>query len=378
MSLFKHYAAIALNILGSLRLALIFVVAVILLCIAGAMLPQEGMYAPADIRLWQQAHPLVTTLAQPLGLFRTFHSLLFLCIVFLLGVNTLTCTATRMVRICSLQGCKAFTGHAALRNIGFFILHLSLIGLFAGGALSSGTGMDGFIVLTEGQVFKEQHRNYLRLVEGPFRRESHQGLEMQLDQVLVQYKEEYPVAISSMVEILKNGLPSKAEITINNPLVLNGLYFTMDKTGYSPRISVREKRTGHLIVDSFIALKTFGYGPETRYRDFLPLPFFSARGQQVFFTVYPPSAIADSTPLLLVDITKNEGENTLHAEIALHGSVELGDYIISFHELRRWASFRVMQDFGYHVVLIALWAGITGIILRYFTELATWFMKTEK
>jgi len=378
LSITRRYAATVTDIIGSSRLALLLVAVVILMCIAGAMLPQEGMYAAADIKLWQQKHPIATALAQPLGLFRTFHSLLFLCIVFLLGVNTFTCTVCRMVRIFNIHGFNAFAGSNALRHIGFLILHLSLIILFIGGALSSGTGMDGFIVLTEGQVFKEEHDSYLRLVEGPFRKEYHHGIEFRLDQVLVQYENDYPVAMASLVEINDNGLPVKAEIKINDPLTHHGLYFTMIKRGYSPRISIIDKKTGQRIVDSFVALKTFGYGPETRYKDFLPLPFFFKRGQQVFFTVYPPSSTVDSTALLLVDIRTKESEDFLHAEVPLHGSTELSDYIISFNELRQWASFRVMHDYGYGVVLIALWIGLAGIILRYIPDLKTWFTASEK
>jgi cytochrome c biogenesis protein ResB len=368
-----------LKVVSSSKLALALVLMLILFAAAGAILPQEGMFAPADISRWQDEHPVATSLLKPPGFFRVFHSIPFLVIIFLLAVNTLTCT---LLHILKEGGFSAFRGPGAIKRTGFALLHLCLIILFAGGFWSSATKMDGYIVLTEGQGIKEEPGSYVRLIEGPLRREKHRGFFFRLNSVQVEYeKKHYRAAITSHIEIFdKRRKAVEAAIKVNHPFTYRGIDFTQDQTGYSPRLIIRQKSGGRPVVDSFFALKTFHKGKEWEYRDFLPLPFFK---QRVIVTFYPTftrikgqvqkSGEEPDNPLLLIRTEDETGQAVSKDYLTMNGGVAIEDYTLTFAGIRRWSAFKVIDDPGYPIVMIALWLGILAILLRYIPELRSWF-----
>jgi cytochrome c biogenesis protein ResB len=356
-----------LKVLSSSKLALVLVLLVILLSLAGAVLPQEGMFKPTDMARWQEAHPLVTSLLKPLGLFRAFHSVPFLITILLLAVNTLTCT---VLYFFTKGGISALRGPGATRLAGFIALHISLILLFAGGFWSAAARLDGFIVLTENQVFKEEHANYVRLVEGPLRKEYHQGFSLRLKSVRVDFRENYLLNIESDIEIIdKQGSVVKDTVKVNHPFTYNHLTFTQDQTGFSPRLLIRDKGSGRVLVNAFAALKTFRKGQTREYRDFLPLPFFK---QRVIVTLYPNHK-RTGNPALLVETENESGQPIPKGHVTMGSSMPLGKYTIGFIGLRRWSSFKVVEDPGYNLVWIALWLGVAALILRYIPDLKEWF-----
>ena len=370
--------------IGSSRLALVLVGLLIALSLSGAMLPQEGMYDPADITRWQEGHSLLTSILEPLGFFHVFHSIPFLITILLLGINTLTCTVNHFIKG---GGFAYLTGREAVKNIGFILMHLSLIALFAGGAWTASASMDGYILLTEGQELKETPGSYLRLVKGPLRTEPHKEFLIRLNRVRIKYRQkQYPVDIASHIEIRVNREKVRRDtVRVNHPFTCEGLTFTHDRTGFSPRLLIREKRTGRLLVNSFIALKTFRRGQvEREYRDFLPLPFFK---QKVIVTLYPSHTRVDGqvkktgeepeNPVLLVEMEDESGGSVSMGEIFPGGWLNLGDYSLGFTELRRWTAFQVTDDPGYPVVWIALWAGVIGFIMRYIPDLKRWFGQSK-
>ncbi len=345
----------------------------ILFSLAGAILPQEGLFTPDDIARWQKEHPTVTALLKPIGFFRVFHAIPLLATIFLLAVNILTCTINHLIRE---GGRAAFKGAQAFQATGFLLLHLSLIVLFAGGSWSAAASMDGYIVLTEGQVFKEERNNYLRIVSGPLRSKKHEGFLVRLDKVTVRYAQErFPVEIASNLTIREStGGMTAAAVKINHPFSYRGLAFTQDETGFSPRLVIRDKASGRLLVDSFVALKTFKKGEQREYRDFLPLPFFK---QRVIVTLYP-AFTAGENPRLLVEREDKTGQVVSRHYLPFRGSIDVGDFTFAFTDLRRWSSFRVVADPGYTVVWIALWLGVVGFVLRYFQDLRRWFLDKKR
>jgi hypothetical protein len=343
MSLRYILLAVPLRALSSSRLALALVLVVILFSLAGAVLPQEGAMDPADIAAWQQAHQHVSDMLRPAGLFHVFHSWPFLVTIVLLAVNTLTCTVLRFFKDGSLA---CFRGPGAVERVGFVLLHLSLVLLFAGGGLSAAAKLDGYIVLTEGQSFTERHDQYLRLVEGPLRRESHREFVVVLNSVTTEYEgNRYPIYSATNLEITRNNKTVANEtVEINKPFAYNGVSFTQDETGFSPRLTIRDRTSSRLLLDSFVALKTFRTEQGTQYRDFLPLPFFTNR---VVVTVYPSyshekgrlvkTAEEPDNPLLLIEQEDESGRVVSRTELPAGEKAAVADYIFVFADLRRWA-----------------------------------------
>ena len=373
-----------IKILSSGRLALILVGLFISLSIAGALLPQEGLWTRDDIKTWQESHPLPTRLLKPLGLFHVFNSVLFLSLIVLLGINTLACT---LLYIYKEGGLSWLKGPKAVRNFGFVALHLGLLLLLAGGFWTSAFRMDGYIILTEGQRFIEEHQNYQKIQEGPFRQENHQGFSVLLEKVKIEYeKERFPLQVSSELQFLgNNNQIKKAAVKVNHPVKFQGLSFTQDKTGFSPRLVIRNTSDGRIMIDSFIALQTFNYQGEKEYRDFLPLPFLNSR---VIVMLYP-SYIEEAghykktgeepdNPLLLIEKETEKGKPEFQGGIAMGEIITIGDYSIEFSDLRSWSAFRVGEDRGLIILQIALWIGLISLILRYIPDLLKWFSSSQR
>ena len=375
---------IVINVISSSKVALVLVLLLILLSIAGAVLPQEGLFEPAEVAGWQAQHPFVTSVFRPIGLFRAFHSVPFLIIICLLAINTLTCTIRYFYRE---GGISALKGSVGVRLTGFIFLHLSLILLFSGGFWSAGATLDGYIVLTEGQTFKEEHSNYLRLVEGPLRTGHHRGFLARLKKVRVEFHKDvkrYPIHLTSTLEFRSKGnttdVVTKGIVEMNRPFTFEGLDFTQDKTGFSPRLLIREKDSGRVLVNTFVALKTFRKGQLREYRDFLPLPFFK---QRVIVTLYPNHKRTENgvektgeepeNPVILVETETEPGQPVLNGNVTMGNSMSLDKYEIGFIGLRRWSSFRVVEDPAYTLVWIALWLGVAALILRYIPDIKGWF-----
>jgi hypothetical protein len=376
MSVKKTLLTVLFNTLSSSKLALVLVLLVILFALAGAVLPQAGTIEPDDITAWQQIHPVITAILKPVGLFNVFHSWPFLVSILLLGINTLTCTVPRFLR----DG--GSLGPGRLRKAGFLLLHLSIILLLVGGFISAAASLDGYIVLTEGQALKEQHDNYLRIVEGPLRRDRHEGFIIRLKDVQTEYQRKwYPTDITSNLEILYGQRKvADATVKVNKPFKHGQLTFTQDDTGFSPRLEIADKRSGRVLINSFVALKTFRTAQGREYRDFLPLSFLE---NKVIITLYPSFSEDDGdmiktgenpdNPLLIVQTEDESGQIISRKYVQLNGKIELGKYNFSFTGLRRWSSFKVVADSGYVIVCVSLWLGLASLLLRYFPDILKWF-----
>jgi cytochrome c biogenesis protein ResB len=368
---------------SSARLALVLIILVILLSVWGLVLPQEGMFEPGEISLWQEAHPAAAAVLEPLGLFHVFHSLLFLALILLLGINTLTCTVLRFNRE---GGFAALKGKGSIRRWGFLSLHIGLLILFAGGFWSASSRLDGYIILTEGQNFREEHSGYMRLAEGPLRREHHEGFVVRLNKVQVDYADKrYHIQTTASLDVLTiDGRKSEAVVRVNRPVHIQSLVFTLDDIGFSPRVMIREKENQKISLNSFIALKTFRTGKERQFRDFIPVSFSE---QRVIVTLYPSYARIGNLlkktgdlpedPLLFIELENGSGEIVASGDVAFGEKIDLEGYTFGFEELRRWASFKIVEDPGYTLVWIAMWLGIGALLLRYLPDLRSWFRAPE-
>jgi cytochrome c biogenesis protein ResB len=364
--------------LSSGKLALALVAVLILFSLVGVIFPQKSQFPASEILQWQQQHPSLTTALKSWGLFSVFHSIPFMITIGLLAINTLTCTA---IHFAEKSGFRALAGPEAMNTAGFLLLHLSLIVLFAGGFISAATRMDGYILLTEGQSFTDRPQNYLRYATGLFQPSDGPGFSVTLKEVHVKYeKSEYLVDMTTT--LLFQSQPNSVTegiVKINNPTNCNGKTFTLDDTGYSPRLVLRQPGQQRALVNSFVALQTFTSGKVRQYRDYLPLPFLKNRITLEFYPVGNKDIQTGeilTEPLILVKTQDSEGDSAA-SRLPLGQKTMADGYEFEFAELRQWASFRVSNDPGYPVVWVALWLGLGALLLRYLPELREWTNKTN-
>jgi hypothetical protein len=364
-----------LDFISSAKLALVLVALIILFAFAGVILPQQDRVNANDLAIWQQQHKSITDIALPIGLFHVFTSWPFMILVIVLAINTLSCT---IIRFKKQGGIKAFSGPEAIPSLGFFLLHISIIILLAACFVSSAGKLDGYIILSEGQYFLEDHDGYRRLVEGPLRPEKHKQFRLRLSDIDIKYeKNKYQTEIVAKFDIMEDGekIDEKTAM-VNHPLKLQGVSITIDETGFSPDIIITEEKRRVAILRSFVALKTFKENGNRRYRDFLPLPFLK---NKVVLEFLPDYEMKDGKPIkisekadkpMIIAQTWDPNDNIIEEKyMELGGKVILGDYNYQFIGHRQWASFKVVDDPGYPLVCFSLWLGLIALIMRYLQEI---------
>jgi len=374
---------IIIKFISSSKLALVLILVILLFFVIGAVLPQQGIYDEGDIVRWQGDNPLITSIAKPLGLFRVFTSIPFIVIIFFLWLNTLTCTIKEFYKRGKFE---SFKGSEKIKNSGFFLLHISILLMIGSGGWSAATKMDARIILTEGQSFAESHTSYRRITKGPLRTDKHKEFVIKLNKVSVDYESKiYHVDTTSEISIFENGKKvDDYEIKINNPLEYSNINITQDKTGYSPHIAIKNIKTGRMIINSFIALKTFEEYNKREYKDYIPLTLFK---NVIILTFFPDHEEKDGeivktgekivNPVLLVEEQDHEGNTISKQTLSLKSSIIIGEHAFSFVGVRQWASFRLLEDPGYKYFYFAVWLSIFSLLLRYSDDLYYLFRKDK-
>ncbi len=301
MPLVSKTLSALLKIVSSGKLALVVVLVLMVFAFAGAVLPQEDRVNPDDIAHWQNNHAAITAIAKPIGLFHIFTSWPFMITIMVLGINTLTCTVIRFARDGGLSSLK---GPDGMEKTGFLLLHISLVTLMAGGFISTAFKMNGYIILTEGQTFIENHESYVRIVEGPLRKKDHKNFALKMNEVKTIYKNGIHLTdVTSILDVFeKHNKITQATIKINRPFTYKSLAFTHKDMGFSPKIEISEKKSGRVLLNSFVMLSTFIRNDTTEYRDFLPLSFLKNR---TIVTVYPDHEMKDGQPVKISEEPTN-------------------------------------------------------------------------
>ena len=122
---------------ASVRLLIGLLLFFILICAVGAIVPQN--LQPEEIIT--RYGPVKAVWLQRLHFTDIFHSWYLAFLLIGLSVNVIACTTRRMMM-------KAMHG---IRLVGYLILHLGLIILFAGGTISSLSEQKGFLQIWEGK-----------------------------------------------------------------------------------------------------------------------------------------------------------------------------------------------------------------------------------
>lgn len=346
--------------------------------LVGVLLPQDSVLSDKDMQIWQQQHQVITSAAKPIGFFHVFSSWPFIITIALLAINTFLCTATHFIKE---GGLESFKGPAAITKAGFYLLHLAILILLAGGFITAASDMDGYILLTQGQGFSEKHGTYLRYQKGPLHPDTKKTFTAFLKEVKPSFQSHSIMTkLSAKLEFYENHkLTTTADIEINKPYTYKAMTFTIDETGFSPRILIKKKNSNKVLVDSFIALKTFTNDSRRQYKDYLPLDFLKNKTVLTLLPDYQEKlgeyikiSEEPNNPLLLIE-SRDENGNVISAtRTTLASTAEIEDYTIEFSQLSRWASFRVTEDPGYAWIWLSLWLGLISLIMRYIQELKVW------
>ena len=356
----------AWTFLASVRLAVLIVVGLILVSLAGTLLPQASTLPETDLNVWRIGHPLTSAVADRLGLFRAFSSWLFIGLLAALSVSLVACTADR---VASRRRSRA--GGRAL--VGSLVLHAGLLVVLAGGVVTAGYRFDGTVLATEGQVLDLSGDAYLRLVEGPFLAEkTRPAVTLELESFAPRYQGPTPVALDSTLRVRSgDGRERTVTVQVNRPVRFDGLVFTQAGHGFSPSVVVVSPQ-GVPVVDAFVALRSQRGSDQATYEDYVDAPGLPNR---LVLRVFPDLSLEDGRPVsrsfvprnpfLLARFVDRRGETISQTLVRLGESAELGGFNVTFRDLRYWSAFRVTRDVGRFVVFAGFGLCLLGAVIRY-------------
>lgn len=156
------------------------------------------------------------------------------------------------------------------------------------------------------------------------------------------------------------------DVKINDPLVIDGREFLLVTGGFSPRFVLRAA-SGEAVFDNFVALKPGEEGKDD---------FFVPGGQmRVEAAVHPDFVMKEGRPgtrgralnnPVLEAAIYREGSLLYEGLIPLGGTAAVGDFIVEFPEVRRWALMEMTGEPGIGMFFVLSFFGIIGIAVRMF------------
>ncbi len=391
--------------LGSPKLALGLLLAVILSYMAGMTVPQKHLFSETDFQRWLAEHDLIGPVADFIGLTHFFNTWWFGLLVFALTINTAVCTwqqgvvfRQKLKRLKSggnrptivgklptasiedflewagRKGYRFNSGPLAVKSgwgyAGSFIFHLALLVIVCGGLISFLFTVRGEVQITEGQAFTGQLKEYRKVDTGRLAKVSGEPFVLGVDGVEVDYPQDgdWPTKFKSFIVEIPQGAPvtRREEVTVNKNFYINHYILYMFKFGYAPAIIVKENG-----VEKFAAytqLGTIRNKSAEIYRGNLPL---GNNGEYIDISFLPNDPKGSrpyfpGNPQVTITLFREGQEKAVSTTLGVAETKELGPYTISFPEYRRWAGYFVVKDPGRVWVIWGGWLAVLGLMVWFF------------
>lgn len=213
--------------LASVRLLIGLLIFFVLICVGGALVPQD--LKPQEILL--RYGPVKGVLLERVGLTDIFRSWFFALLLVTLSLNVIACTTRRLVL-------KAMRG---TRLVGYLLLHLGLIVIFVGGTASALGGEKGFL-----QVWEEKSSSrFWSWKESAFKE---LPFTVALDRFTVQRYEEYKPA-TIFAEIHEESYSREFPADLKKPFKVGTASYWVTPLRYLPDFAL-DVKTGQAIARS--------------------------------------------------------------------------------------------------------------------------------
>ncbi|UCE79253.1 MAG: cytochrome c biogenesis protein ResB [Nitrospiraceae bacterium] len=340
------------DFLRSVKLALILFISILISCVTGVMFFPD-----------QQAKAMI------------FSSLWFNSLLILLVVNIGFCFFSRVWR-------RKITPV----SLGMILFHLSFVLIFAGIVYNSLFYFNGAIRLSEGETLSNTVPQSYDLAEwGRFFNHAR----LKGDTTLVKLHTHYKVnsadkGVANQILVGDGNDKKEGFVYITNHMDYNGFRYFRDRDGFSLLIILYDKH-GRERYGAFVPLQslkqkdgTYLYTSGTAVRSgsfpFPQDPLKPLLNLQISYSPDPQKERAGHVYFQVWPFREGhhvQGEKIIaKGEAALREKFTAGDYFLSVHEVRYWASMNVRYDPGLLIILTSFWIGLGGMILTTIARLA--------
>lgn len=364
----------------------------------GMVIPQKFIYPPEYMEKWSQDFPALSRFAELTGLTNLFYTWWFLLLLLLVFLSLFLCTVLRLkpvekksfkagpfqkilnlkrkpnieevksffsrrfyrVRI-QKEGGKLFSVYAWRFGTRFFsiMFHFGIMVVLLATFADKSSGLNGTILLTEGETFTEKHFDYQTLVEAPFFYENHQFFQVSLERFDVYYNGDVLTDAQARVRVIDENFQKEELVKVNYPLSYRGFSFLIEKIGFSPLINISNDK-GETFFSSYVSL---GKEKKQGFIDFLRLGDFYLNLELYPNSSNPSRLYLPENPQLKIKIKK-------HNKVVWQGRLSLGEAfktpvgIISFADLRYWVLFQVAYNPLLPWIFFGFFLAVLGLTVR--------------
>lgn len=300
------------------------------------------------------------------------------------GVWTITVTGRRdaapeirsflQKRLWSFIGTRSPSALIAVKNryspFGFLLFHVSFLLCLVGGLFVMYTRFSGELVLTEGQQFNADLKQFHKITRDPKIFKALPPVGIQVNRVLPKYEKD-PVTGKDIGTDLDIQLKIKYwdsvndEVAkINEPIKRGPLVVLAHDIGVSPLLVLRAPG-GKVIDGGFISLKVLKEQEDSFQFDGLPYTFF--------VRFYPDHVVKDGVdasrsqylrnPVIRIRVQKGK-EDVYEGALRIGQAASFDSDTLYFEDIRYWVNFKMIREYGNTPLFAGYLCGAIGLIMR--------------
>lgn len=378
------------------------------LCLAGIVYPQSAALTPEQLADWRQRFPVVAKVGELLGLDRAFSTWYFAVALGLTAVSAAACTFRRLItrmrghslptqvpaswtRVDTVFPASSFdemvdavwrtigwlpgsvtvrrnhdTALIASGQVGFWgsmALHVALVVIAIGGAISALTSFHGRMLVSEGETVVDESTSYLSVSNEPIVGTAYSGKAFRLDDMEFQYEGDTLTRAIARVSIVNDVSPTVVTAEVNYPFLVGNKSFLLGNSGYTADLLI----TGPFgEVDAVYRLgerQQTGYGDTVTLPDGVVLEMFGAPTRDLERGVEVVRRYDLRDPMLYLRASRGS-EVLWEGAMYPASTVAFNQYSVSFRRLGYWSELLVRGDRGRMIVYVGLWLAVIGGAVR--------------
>lgn len=249
--------------------------------------------------------------------------------------------------------------------VGFLLFHLCFIFCLLGGLTIMYTRFTGNLVLTEGQPFAGDMAQFRSINREPKFFKKLPSLGLMVKDVDARFEGNAPVEVSANMEVFYDGVTSTEQVRVNEPITRGPLSLNLLTVGVSPYFQVRGP-SGNTLDAAFVSLYVLGGAEDSFVFDSDPSYKFKVK----FHPDYVPGALSQPAASMHIVrpavelLVEKGGFPVYEGTLEMGQFAQMGPYSVGFTEVRKWAELQVIREYGGAPLVIGLFLGAVGLLMR--------------
>lgn len=259
-------------------------------------------------------------------------------------------------------------GLVAVRNryspLGFLFFHVSFLLCLIGGLLIMYTRFSGNLVLTEGQEFQSDLKQFRTITRDPKIMRELPPIGLLLQKVVPRYEGNVRADLSVLLRVRHGRKDEDVSVRINEPVKRGPLTVLAGNIGVSPLFVLRtpDQRT---LDGGYVSLNILT-GDEDSF-------VFRDSPYTVAVRLYPDHAVREGRDVSLSRELKNPvvrlraergGRAVKEATLGMGQRMAFDNLQLSFEDVRYWVEFHVVREYGDSILILGFFLGIGGLVMR--------------